>query len=115
MARAVAADPDDDGVPALGEWDVTEALAVLVDRSLVAADTAAEPGYRLLESPRASCRRTADAGGELDSVRQRHARHLSERYARASDDWFRISDTASWLHAYRLRPTSIRVAIATGR
>ena len=111
MARAVAADPDDDGVPALGEWDVTEALAVLVDRSLVAADTAAEPRYRLLESPRAYAAELLTQAGELDSVRQRHARHLSERYARASDDWFRISDTA-WLHAYPVEADNIRVAIA---
>jgi predicted ATPase/DNA-binding winged helix-turn-helix (wHTH) protein len=56
-------------------WDLVDALDQLVQRSLVevampdSADTAAEPRYRLLESPRALALEMLAASGEGDAVR----------------------------------------------
>ncbi len=71
-ARLVAAQEvamDDE----LDAWAVLDALAGLVDRSLVAlVDTGGEPRYRLLESPRAYAAQRLQATGEADRVRARH-------------------------------------------
>ncbi len=58
------------------EWDVLDALDLLVERSLVAvlavaADQA--PRYRLLESPRTYAREQLQAAGELEPVQRAHA------------------------------------------
>ncbi len=66
-AQAVAMDDD------LDAWAVLDALAGLVDRSLVAlVDTGSEPRYRLLESPRAYAVQRLHAAGEADRTRARH-------------------------------------------
>jgi predicted ATPase/DNA-binding winged helix-turn-helix (wHTH) protein len=113
MARAVAADDAATaaaGAPVLDGWDVAEALAVLVERSLVAADTATLPRYALLESPRAYALEMLDRAGETAWARKRHALHFAARYASASEDWLRMSD-ADWLAAYPVEAENIRVAI----
>ena len=57
----------------LDAWAVLDALAGLVDRSLVAlVDTGGEPRYRLLESPRAYAVQRLQAAGEADRLRARH-------------------------------------------
>jgi predicted ATPase/DNA-binding winged helix-turn-helix (wHTH) protein len=67
-AQAVAMDDD------LDAWAVLDALAALVDRSLVALiDNGSEPRYRLLESPRAYAVERLQAAGEAE---QTHARHV---------------------------------------
>jgi len=61
---------------ALGEWEVLDALALLVDRSLVLAltpDDADEPRYRLLDTPRLFAREKLQQAGEEAALRQRHA------------------------------------------
>ncbi len=59
----------------LDAWAVLDALAGLVDRSLVAlVDTGGEPRYRLLESPRAYALQRLQAAGEADRTRARHVR-----------------------------------------
>ena len=66
-AQEVAMDDD------LDAWAVLDALAGLVDRSLVAlVDTGGEPRYRLLESPRAYALQRLQAAGEADRTRARH-------------------------------------------
>ena len=71
-ARLVAAQEvamDDE----LDAWAVLDALAGLVDRSLVAlVDTGGEPRYRLLESPRAYALQRLQAAGEAEHTRMRH-------------------------------------------
>lgn len=57
-------------------WDVIDTLAQLVDRSLVAADTADPPRYRLLETMRADALQRLAASGEEAAVRDRHAHAL---------------------------------------
>ena len=58
------------------EWEVLDALDLLVERSLVAVLAAAEgraPRYRLLESPRLYARERLEAVGELEPVQRKHA------------------------------------------
>ncbi|MEW1845161.1 BTAD domain-containing putative transcriptional regulator [Nonomuraea angiospora] len=75
-AEEVSADP---GV------DVLDALARLVDRSLVVRVRApgAEPRYRLLESVAAYCLERLAEAGELDEVRLRHAAYYTALAERA--------------------------------
>ena len=57
----------------LDAWAVLDALAGLVDRSLVAlVDTGGEPRYRLLESPRAYALQRLQAVGEALQTRMRY-------------------------------------------
>ena len=64
---------------ALDEWAVLDALALLVDRSLVLAlapDDAVEPReprYRLLDTPRLFAREKLQQAGEEPALRRRHA------------------------------------------
>jgi predicted ATPase len=82
--REVAADAA--GQP-LDGWAVLDALGTLVDRSLVtlvspddAQQPAAEPRYRLLESPRLLAIEQLRAAGEEEALRRRHAEVLSARF-----------------------------------
>lgn len=83
LVREVAADAGIDG------WDVIDALAVLVDRSLVdvfdVADGAA-PRYRLLDSPHALALEQLQAAGEDAALRDRHAAAMARRAERACDE-----------------------------
>ena len=67
----------------LDEWAVLDALALLVDRSLVLAltpDDAAEPRYRLLDSPRLFAREKLQQAGEEAALRQRHAQAVAGHF-----------------------------------
>jgi len=100
LIQRVVADPPQAG--GLDEWSALDALAGLVDRSLVAvvggADDA-QPRYRLLASPRALALEQLHAAGEDAALRRRHALALAERYdqhwhtrhsgALRVDDWKR--------------------------
>ena len=71
------------------EWDVLDALDVLVERSLVAVIATADdkvPRYRLLESPRAYARDRLDAAGELHRLQRAHAVALRELLTAMRDD-----------------------------
>ena len=66
----------------LDEWAVLDALSGLVDKSMVVADAAEPPRYRLLETTRAyALERLADAG-ETNAWIERHARALCELFER---------------------------------
>ena len=67
LAQAVAADADID------EWAVLDALGQLVDKSLVIAEGAGTPRYRLLETTRAFAVECLAASGETPAVLRRHA------------------------------------------
>ncbi len=78
VIQRVVADP-----PGLDEWGVLDALAGLVDRSLVAVVGNAdepEPRYRLLASPRALALEQLQASGEQDALRRRHALALASLF-----------------------------------
>ena len=76
------------GDPALDEWAVLDALSALVERSLVAADAAAPPRYRLLESTRAyALEKLADAG-ETAALTARHARAICALFVQTEEARF---------------------------
>ena len=110
MAREVAADAQPGTANGLDEWDVVEALSALVDRSLVAVDTAHAPRYRLLESPRAYALAKLAESGEAPALQRRHAQHMHRLYERAANDWLRVSD-AVWSAQYAPEPDNLRMAL----
>ena len=68
--------PDPAGQGDLDEWAVLDALALLVERSLVVAitpDEAVEPRYRLLDTPRVFAWEKLREAAEEAPLRQRHA------------------------------------------
>ncbi|MBU6260555.1 MAG: helix-turn-helix transcriptional regulator [Burkholderiales bacterium] len=81
LAQRVAADE------ALDRWAVLEALSALIERSLVVADGADVPRYRLLDSPRDYARERLQAAGEERAVLARHAAALRDRLWEADQDW----------------------------
>ena len=80
-AQQVAADERID------TWSVVEALAALVDRSLVAVTDAEPPRYRLLDAPRAHSRGRLEAAREEHDVARRHAQALAAQLAAADAAW----------------------------
>jgi len=78
MAQAVARDAR------LDEWDVLDLLSALVEKSLVVADAADPPRYRLLESARAfALEQLADV--ETSTTLERHAHALRDFVTRVDD------------------------------
>ena len=104
-ALRVAADGDASaaiaGRPGVDEWDSLDALAALVDRSLVAVVGQGDeaPRYRLLDTVHAFALERLQAAGDEDARRQRHLEAmrslfepaLAERYGGrvAVDEWQR--------------------------
>ncbi len=78
----------------LDEWAVLDALALLVDRSLVLAltpDDAAEPReprYKLLDTPRIFAREKLRQAGEEAALRQRHARAVAGLFDAADEVYY---------------------------
>ena len=62
----------------IDQWLVLDLLGHLVDKSLVIADGAAEPRYRLLETTRAFALEQLAAAGESEAMLRRHARVICE-------------------------------------
>jgi predicted ATPase len=80
-ARQVVA--DDQSRPeetSLDEWQVTEILGTLIDRSLVSVDSNEPPRYRLLESARAYAKERLAQCADLFSVQRLHAREMLELF-----------------------------------
>src|ERR1700691_5316854 len=62
--------------------DVTETLATLVDKSLVALDTTATMRYRLLDTTRAYARQKLAESGEHATIARRHGEYFTYRLER---------------------------------
>lgn len=77
LAVSVAGDEEQD------RWELIDTLAVLVDRSLVAADPGDAPRYRLLETMRAYALEQLAAAGEEDATRRRLVLALCALFAPA--------------------------------
>jgi predicted ATPase len=77
-ARPVAA------VDGVSELDVVDIVPQLVDRSLLQRSTATDgtTRYRMLETMRAYGREHLQHSGTADTIRERHARYMSERLSR---------------------------------
>ncbi|MBN6051241.1 winged helix-turn-helix domain-containing protein [Nonomuraea sp. RK-328] len=87
--------------------DVLDAVARLVDRSLVVVTPG--PRYRLLESVSAYCAERLAEAGELEAVRERHARHYTELAVRAELHGPR---QVEWLERLDLETANLRLALA---
>jgi tetratricopeptide (TPR) repeat protein len=67
----------------LDQWDAIDALATLVERSLVVADAGEPVRYRLLETPRLYALEQLASASETDATRARHAAALRLRFEQA--------------------------------
>jgi len=81
LAQQVAADADGEAdlgeeSPALDAWGVLDALGALIDKSLVVADGADPPRYRLLEVTRVYALERLAEAGEDNRLSARHAHAL---------------------------------------
>ncbi|MBW8484755.1 BTAD domain-containing putative transcriptional regulator [Actinomadura parmotrematis] len=98
--------------------DVLDVLAALVDKSLVVADTAAEPPrYRMLETIRAYGLERLAQAGEEDAVRDRHAAAMLALAETAEPHLFRAGQIR-WLDHLGSRHDDLQAAlrrmVATG-
>ena len=67
----------------IGEWDVVDALASLVDKSLVGADPSSDVSrYSMLETPRAYARERLIESGERAAVARKHLAYDQGRFER---------------------------------
>ena len=82
LAQRMAADET------LDEWAVLDALASLVDKSLVIADPGETPRYRLLESTRAYAMERLIEAGERALGRDRHLQALREHFEQTAQQRF---------------------------
>ncbi|WP_067175440.1 BTAD domain-containing putative transcriptional regulator, partial [Microtetraspora niveoalba] len=101
-AEAVCAEP---GI------DVLDALARLVDRSLVVVvDGPSGVRYRLLESVAAYCLRRLDDAGEAERVRLVHAEHYAALAVRA-EAHLRGPEQHRWLRRLDVEAANLRAAL----
>lgn len=96
----------------IAEADAVEALANLVDRSLVQVTEEPERRYRLLDSVAAYCREHLDDGGALDEITERHRRHFTA-IAAASADGLRGPDQRRWLRRLEADAANFQIALST--
>ncbi|MEV0804809.1 hypothetical protein [Micromonospora sp. NPDC050200] len=88
-----------------------DALARLVDRSLVVTDdSGASPRYRLLESVAAFCLERLD---DADDVRAQHAAYYTDLAERAGPE-LRGADQQEWLARLDAETANLRSALAHG-
>jgi predicted ATPase/DNA-binding SARP family transcriptional activator len=93
--------------------EVVDLLTHLVDRSLVVlADHPDGPRYRLLESVTAYCLDRLAAAGELDRLRQRHARYYAALAERAAPQ-LRGHAQHQWLRRLDAETSNLRAALET--
>jgi len=92
LAEQVTRDAD---VSEPDEWTVLDALAALVDRSLVSVDAGEPVRYRLLETMRVFALEQLVAAGETAVWRTRHARSISALFAVVDESRWGDEGTAS--------------------
>ncbi len=83
----------------LDRWDVTEALATLVERSLIQLVEGNPPRYRLLESTRLYASEQLAAHTETDVAQDSHMRLMASIAVAAEQDYW-VCDDESWLARY---------------
>ncbi|NRF72403.1 winged helix-turn-helix domain-containing protein [Aquincola sp. S2] len=104
-AAAVAGDETHD------EWSVIEALATLVDRSLVVLDEREDPRYRLLQSARDYALERLDESGEAQALRTRHGARMLRLMEQSLDDETSGMPDREWLARYGCELDDLRAAI----
>ena len=106
-AEAVAAIAVGDGIEA---WDVLDAGAGLVAKSMIMADEASgTTRYQMLETLRAFAREHLEAGGDLHAMFRRHAEHYT-RFAEAADVGLAGPDEVAWRKRVHLEFDNLRAA-----
>ena len=123
LAQALACDGSG---PGFDEWDALDALARLVERSLVRIERLDPPRYRLLESPRLFALESLQQAGGEAAARQRHGQALAAIALGARADVFvltqqqfidRYADDSADLqaaHSHAVQAGNADVAAATG-
>ncbi|MEO8137343.1 MAG: winged helix-turn-helix domain-containing protein [Betaproteobacteria bacterium] len=96
-------------VPGRDEWDNIDLLADLVERSLVQAEGADAPRYRLLETGRAYALQCLAEGGELEAARARHARCVQALFEEAWTDCWTMPE-AEFVAGYEPELDNLRAA-----
>ena len=91
-AQAVAANGVD-------EWAALDALAALVDKSLVQLEGVEPPRYRLLETTRIYASEQLAAAGEVESTLLRHRQLMAHLAGTVERDYWLMADS-SWLVRY---------------
>jgi len=83
---------------AVDEWQVLDALTVLVDRSLVTAPFGDPPRYRLLDTPHAFARQQLAASGESAVLHRRHAGAMRTLFDAACESHLQAAQqVGTWL------------------
>ena len=91
----------------LDEWTLIDALATLVDHSLLNVSGGEVPRYGLSETARAYA---LSASGETSLPRARHATAMRTFFDAAPADWLQMSD-ADWLARYEPELDNLRAAL----
>jgi predicted ATPase/DNA-binding winged helix-turn-helix (wHTH) protein len=105
IATAVSRDESTD------EWAAIDALAALVDRSLVEVEAGAAPRYRLLESTRAyALLKLREHAGELEEAQRAHAASMLAYFHDAEEHAWSMPD-AEWLATYAPELDNLRAAL----
>lgn len=108
LASAVAAmDPQ---ARAIDESAFVDALAELVDRSLVVADHGDPPRYQLLESAREYALDQLRAAGELHEAQHRHAKAIWQAL-QGSEESFWVTSDVAWLATSAPELGNVRAAL----
>ena len=81
------------------EWDTTDLLGRLVDKSLVSVEADDSLRYRLLETLRFFAVDRLRESGESEAIRARHAEYFAGALVKASDVWESTADD-DWIGAY---------------
>ena len=106
-AEAVAAVAAGEGLEA---WDVLDAGAGLVAKSMIVADEASgTTRYHMLETLRTFAREHLEARDELHGMFRRHADHYTQ-FAEAADDGLAGPDEVAWRERVHLEFDNLRVA-----
>jgi len=93
------------------EWDVVDALADLVAKSMVTADrSTGTTRYQLLETLRQYAREQLDERGTSDTWRRRHAQHYAT-FAEEAGPGLRSSDELAWRARLALDLDNLRAAV----
>ena len=98
------------GDATLDSWETIDALAELVDRSLVEVDRGDSPRYRLPETAREYARLKLEGAGELVATQQRHAEAMARCMDAAYELFWTLPDRP-WLERHVPELDNVRVAL----
>jgi hypothetical protein len=100
------------GIVGLDDFDVLDALTLLVGKSMVGAERLSDgtTRYSLLETLREYARQRLDEAGVVDRWRRRHAEHYAEFTERAGPGFYG-QDMVAWWTRVRAELDNLRAAV----